>query len=616
MSQLDLLYRALKNYRKETGKDEEYLSFRNALAKAEALEEKLQIEYNVCTVDTDWMDAIEEGLEFIGKAIAESRQFIRSNGEVVPVEKAKHVSKDSVVHLAKHSNLITTEPEEGEDILPEKIYVVERLSDYAVYENRFLYMLLCYLRDFISLRYDKIQGAANTYHGMATVKKSVIYRRRKIEYVTHLTDENRDDPYLSEHNGLQDVLQRMSLIQKTVMHYLSMPLMQETAKAPMLKPPITKTNVLKMNHNFRGAMALYEYIAAYQKEGFTIEKRNQVQSPLHTDVAGEFADDLILASFLTYYRGLGIESELQERYEAEEQRRKEEEEKNLIEQIKKLKKRAQKEAGDMEKYMLLLEKRNKHLEDVEDKYLKMKRLKEELEGKLAEALDEIRLRDERLAQMEKDLLAEKEGRENDRLEYERKTAELLEKHRIEIETLTTRYENEIAELVCKHEEEKAAWIREKEEEKEKLLAEKAAEIESLKQAHEEEKENLRNRYVAEKEELIRKHAEEREKLCNEKDDLRNEIVEKTEAFEEERKVAAKELEKAKEAYEKELWRKEEISARLNALRKEKGLIDGEEFTTEDSFDELEREYEAFTKLFNEKKKTVKKKIRKEVLGNI
>ena len=55
-------------------------------------------------------------------------------------EKVKNVSKDSVAHLARHSNLITRY-EEGEDIIPDRLYTVERLSDYAVYENRFLYML-------------------------------------------------------------------------------------------------------------------------------------------------------------------------------------------------------------------------------------------------------------------------------------------------------------------------------------------------------------------------------------------------------------------------------------------------------------------------------------------
>ena len=106
----------------------------------------------LCTIDDEWVKAIEEGLEFVEKAVREERQFIRTNGEVVPIEKMKKISKDSVEHLAKHSEMITHVPEDGKSIIPDKMYMVEKLSDYAVYENRFLYMMLCYLRDFINYR--------------------------------------------------------------------------------------------------------------------------------------------------------------------------------------------------------------------------------------------------------------------------------------------------------------------------------------------------------------------------------------------------------------------------------------------------------------------------------
>ena len=38
-----------------------------------------------------------------------------------------------------------------------------------------------------------------------------------------------------------------------ILKLLSTPLMVEVSKVPMIKPPITKTNVLKMNNNFKNA---------------------------------------------------------------------------------------------------------------------------------------------------------------------------------------------------------------------------------------------------------------------------------------------------------------------------------------------------------------------------
>ena len=141
MNHLDVYYRALLNYRKLTTANHDCTAMRSSIASADAEKDKIVIKRAYCTIENDWVEAIENGLVHIEKAIKEERQFIRSNGEVVPIEKVKRVSKETTKHLARHSNLIT-KYEEGEDIVPDKLYMIERLNDYAVYENRFLYMLL------------------------------------------------------------------------------------------------------------------------------------------------------------------------------------------------------------------------------------------------------------------------------------------------------------------------------------------------------------------------------------------------------------------------------------------------------------------------------------------
>ena len=85
MNQLDRLYRALIDYRKQTVGDHECDRLRNAIAKANEQDDNVTLERKICTVETDWIDAIEQGLIYIEKAIREERQFIRSNGEVLPI---------------------------------------------------------------------------------------------------------------------------------------------------------------------------------------------------------------------------------------------------------------------------------------------------------------------------------------------------------------------------------------------------------------------------------------------------------------------------------------------------------------------------------------------------
>ena len=106
MNQLDVYYRALLDYRRQTVADHSCSALRNAIAAAATEQDKIVITRYTCTIDNDWVEAIEKGLVYVEKAIKEERQFIRSNGEVIPIEKVKHVSRESVEHLAKHANLI------------------------------------------------------------------------------------------------------------------------------------------------------------------------------------------------------------------------------------------------------------------------------------------------------------------------------------------------------------------------------------------------------------------------------------------------------------------------------------------------------------------------------
>ena len=109
--------------------------------------------------------------------------------------------------------------------------------------------------------------------------------------------------------------------------------MIEVSKAPMLKPPVTRTNVLRMNKNFRQALALYEYITAYDKDGYEIIVDKKTLSPFVGIVADEIVESVEMSSFLTYEHGLGIREHFKRNYEREEARRKEEARQKFAEQL-------------------------------------------------------------------------------------------------------------------------------------------------------------------------------------------------------------------------------------------------------------------------------------------
>ena len=485
MSQLKLYYRAFKEYRKHTIADKNCLRQRQLIKQASKGDDFLEIIRNTCTIDTAWVEKIEEGLPFVEKAIAEERQFIKNEGEVVEIEKIKRVSKESVEHLARHSDLITHLPKENDEIVPDKIYMVERLSDYSVYENRFLYMLLCYLRDFIDLRLKKIKELGNMYKANTEFKRNIHTHEGKIIYEAKYYEENKKDLYSNFNKETIKVIERIESCQHIVTSLLSKPLMVMVAKSPMIKPPITKTNVLRMNTKFKNAVALYEYISSYSGLGYEIEQIKKSYSPFPSNIEDEFAELLNLTSFLTYEYGNDLNETLEKEYEAEKNELKAKERENLLKRISALKERFENGKCSIEEYVVELENGNKmlleenkdYVQTVKD-YTKLKEkhgaLKEdlsEMNKKLSESEREIKKHQSTISQLnykyEKDMaLAEQkriEDLQNQAHEFSVKEKEAKEMHEKELATCQNEYEeklrvqentfaNRYLELEQKHEE--------------------------------------------------------------------------------------------------------------------------------------------------------------------
>ncbi len=589
----DIYYRAFKAYRKQTKENTACEKERRAVAEAGKESDKLLATKYLCRIDEDWIKAIEEGLEFVEKAVAEERQFIRTNGEVVPIEKVKKISKDSVEHLAKHSDMITHVPEEEDALLvPDKLYMVEKLSDYAVYENRFLYMMLTYIKSFIEFRIEKIEKLRRTYVGDMAVNKEIKTKKRTLKIKTEIYEERTDNPYPVPDEKSANLVKRIHDCRSIIDALLDTDLMTQVAKTPMIKPPIVKTNVLKMNNNFKNALALYDYIASYKGEGFTYEEVKFDFAPFSEKVADEFAEAANLTSFLAYKTGNDIESLLQAEYEEEERRLKEEEAQNLLKRLQRLKKRALESNKTMEEYMLLLEERNRRLEKDNEELSALRREVENLKKDI-----------ETLAR-EKNELNRQIGELTSALEEkEQEIIRLNQKYIEDMSAAKAEHEAEIAKISAEHEEAVTALKAEFADELSKTIEEHEARAAELKA----ETETLNSRLAETVRDCDNKIAEINAKLLGLQD------IESKVAGEYEVKYAA--LEKEYKRNIKEL--KEEtalIRGELDGVRAEQGkLIPSADYSSRERFIELETEYLAFHKFFKSQWEYTKKEIRKTIL---
>ena len=666
MRLVDLYFEAFRAFRKQTKTESNSQKLRKLIAHSNHTSDTLtSIQYD-CELDETWIKNIEEGLIYIEKAIREDRQFIRTEGEVVQIEKVKRVSKASFEHLSRHSDLISRAPKSDDirDLIPDKLYIVEKLSDYLVYENRFLYMLLSYLKNFIQMRLDKIRDKMTTYQANMVMDKDIKANQRMLKYKLFYDDIQKNDPILIDKYNDNPIITRLETIYATVVSFLSTPLMREVSKAPMIKPPVVKTNVLRMNPNFRAALALYDFVTAYNQDGYAFKEIKKTFQPFPSEMADEIADTIELNASIAYITSHDIREYLTKQVELKEQALLDAENKKTIDELKRLKKRITEMNEDPSLYILKLEKRNVQLEKESSNWALEKELNISLKGqiealeaekkallvetqKLYQELEDKKKEIEYLNQKYYDDMVEAEAihqSEIQRLisEHEAKVIELQEYYQAELETQKAMYEGKLESQKLSYETEiqiqKEYYITEIETQK----TEHNALVESMKTAHQQTVDTLVSNHQEQQQTLILKHESEittinakhdsersmlvanyetrldtlegvkldlNQAIERLKQDLRdqNEVHSNTQkAFETEIHELNKQIKRLEEE-------KRYLNAQYLALKQQQGLItDADDFTSKEKFKQLELEMAAYKKLFKEQWKKTKQQIRLKV----
>lgn len=660
----DLYFRGFTLYTRDLEKDKEAVKLNRVIRSSNIENDKLETVRLVCNIDEDWVKNIEEGLLFVEKAVREERQFIRTEGEVVPVERAKHTSKTTVEHLAKHSNFITHVPEnETDNLVPDKLYIVEKESDYAVYENRFLYMMLTYLRDFIAIRLNKIRDTMTTYRGKMSLNKDVNMANRKMHVEIKFSDEIKDDPILIEKYKSIKIIDRIELQYHFVLSLLSTNLMEQVSKAPMLKPPIIKTNTLKMNTNFKTSLALYDYIASYNKPGYTFTEEAVEMAPFTDETADDFASSISLQAFLTYKNANGISKDLKKQLEENEKKIKENERIQREEQLKRLRRHINESNTTLEEYLVLLEIHNRDLEKDGVDLISARKEIEELNQEINDFKKQIEELNQAVSELEKQLeekdlvIAEvTEKAASDLLVSEQlhrnEIIKLNEEHANEIANINAEHAQEIERINAEHAQEIKRALEEceakKAEEIAKATSELTGELERINSKHKKEVDSLsgdidslnstitKNKQdyqtrLNDTEEKLDKALDDKKRMINDYEDkifnlqkshreLVNDLNKDIEGYQKEIKDINRDHFKQIEIYEKRvdhlIQERLFVDAQLHAIRLEQGKeTDEYDYTSKERFEELESQYRAFKQLFKREWGKTKAKIREEIMNS-
>ncbi len=219
-------------------------------------------------IDLKWVDAIENCIVPLDTIIRNPRRFIVQEEEIVPIEKAKKISAESIRHLAQHTNMINSVTRDGR-VTPNRILNVFREESFDIYENRFIYTLLINVKNFIEKRYAVILGLAGDENVDAIdMKGSTTFGKEEVNYTLHIdakrASANDDDASDTE------VLARVERIRRIIGDFLSSPFAAELAGCALVRPPITRTNLIMKDPNFKQCLDLWIFVESYDKVGYEL----------------------------------------------------------------------------------------------------------------------------------------------------------------------------------------------------------------------------------------------------------------------------------------------------------------------------------------------------------
>ncbi|MBE5763919.1 MAG: DUF2357 domain-containing protein [Clostridiales bacterium] len=258
---------------------------------------KLNRKKRAKTFDMEWVEMIEDSIISLDNIVRNPRKFIVQEEDIVDISLARAISTESVKHLAQHTNFISSVDEDGM-VTPNKILNVTKEESFEVYENRFIYTLLRNLNNFISRRLDAIKAAyINDNVLELDVDTSIFTGKTRVFYKLELIGALPIDEVRELDNEDLTVVERIAKAQRIVMDFLSSAFAKQMVNSAPVRPPITRTNVILKNPDFKKALVLWQFIESYTKMGFSVENDIK-QVPMDQELTTGVQDMICLGTML------------------------------------------------------------------------------------------------------------------------------------------------------------------------------------------------------------------------------------------------------------------------------------------------------------------------------
>lgn len=308
-----------------------------------------------------------------------------------------------------------------EETLPYIQKAIDEQESFAIYENRVLLTLIHKALMFVDDKYSKMKDVPNDSYNNITMNRHLELNQQKLDFSVNYVNENHES--LAEDLDVENIeslsdFDRIRRIRQGLNECLATPLMKEIAKEPQVKPPLTQTNLLKENPNFKKAVELWSFLDTYKKQGFEL-----VGEEYNGKMTDENKEDVYLAMEFQHFMmsittNPALRKMLQEKYEEENALAKEEADRP--EKVKEMVLEAQTEAVHKEE----IEKLTAEITELKQKIAEQKQ-------KIEEQANIIKTQEGKIAALENE-------RESHAKQVEQMNADFAEKTRIAEENFANR----------------------------------------------------------------------------------------------------------------------------------------------------------------------------------
>lgn len=234
--------------------------------------------------DDKWIKEIESLIYSVENIVRDPKKSIIDEAVVVQIEKAKKISVLSIRHLASHSNFVRAVDDDG-TVHPSKIMTTIMDEDLLIYENRFVFTLIQRLLSFLEQRHtylsdfsEKIETLRMNFKSDFTYNNITVEYDLKMNVKKPLKEKTKQD--------VSVITEKLEMLKKRVRILTGSDFYKKLSKTSPLTPPISKTNIIKMNVNYNNAYKLWLYISSFVNTGYSV-KVSDLKLPVEEDYYGD-----------------------------------------------------------------------------------------------------------------------------------------------------------------------------------------------------------------------------------------------------------------------------------------------------------------------------------------